>query len=135
MGNPEWSKNPRYQNPIAIRDYPDEVDQYLEPWLMGQTKNEVLETARKYKIAITPIQTIDEVMDEPHFRERESFISLRMSDGDEVKVPSVPYRFSRTPCRKAGVPPKLGEHNEDILCGRLDYKKKDLVSFRRTGVI
>jgi hypothetical protein len=31
--------------------------------------------------------------------------------------------------------PLLGEHNEEIYCGRLGYTKEDLVKFRQTGVI
>jgi len=31
--------------------------------------------------------------------------------------------------------PLLGEHNEEIYCGRLGYSKEDLVALRRAGVI
>jgi crotonobetainyl-CoA:carnitine CoA-transferase CaiB-like acyl-CoA transferase len=135
MGNPDWAKDARYQDPIAIRDYPEEVDRYLEPWLMEHTKEEILKIAQKYRIAITPIRTIDEVMREPHFKERKSFTSIKMRDGKKIQLPAVPYRLSGTSCRQPGNAPKIGEHNEEVYCHRLAYTKNDLVTLKRTGVI
>jgi crotonobetainyl-CoA:carnitine CoA-transferase CaiB-like acyl-CoA transferase len=135
MGNPEWSENPRYQDPIAISKYPDEVDKFFEPWLMEHTKDEILQIARKNRIAIAPIRTIDELMTDPHFKERNSFISVDIKDGKQIQLPTTPYRFSRTPCRLPGAAPKLGEYNEEVYCRHLGYKKKDLVTLRRSGVI
>ncbi len=135
MGNPDWANDPRYQDPIAIRDYPEEVDRYLEPWLMQHTKEEVLELAQEYRIAITPIRTIDEVMHEPHFVERKSFAAVELENGKETQIPAVPYRFSTTPCRQPGNAPKLGEHNEEIYGQRLAHMNNDLATLKRTKVI
>ena len=132
---PSEVDDPRYQDPIAIRDYPEEVDRYLEPWLMQHTKEEVLELAQEYRIAITPIRTIDEVMHEPHFVERKSFVAVELENGKETQIPAVPYRFSTTPCRQPGNAPKLGEHNEEIYGQRLAHMNNDLATLKRTKVI
>jgi len=135
MGNPEWAKDPRYQDPIAIRDYPEEVDRYLEPWLMEHTKDEIMQVAQTFRIAITPIRSIDEVMHEPHFKERNAFAPIDLGDGTETQIPTVPYRFSLTPCRQPGNAPKLGQHNEEIYCHRLAHTRDDLVTLKRIEVI
>lgn len=135
MGSPEWANDPRYQDPIAIRDYPEEVDRFLEPWLMQHTKEEILQLAREHRIAITPIRTIDEVMREPHFVERKSFVAVELENGRETRIPAVPYRFSRTPCRQPGRAPRLGEHNEEIYGRRLAHMNNDLASLKRAKII
>jgi crotonobetainyl-CoA:carnitine CoA-transferase CaiB-like acyl-CoA transferase len=135
MGNPDWANDPRYQDPIAIRNYPDEVDQYLEPWLMRHTKEEVLAMAREHRIAITPIRTIDEVMRESHFVERQTFVGVELDNGKETRIPAVPYRFSRTPCRQPGQAPALGQHNKEILGRFLAHMNNDLAALKQAKVI
>jgi crotonobetainyl-CoA:carnitine CoA-transferase CaiB-like acyl-CoA transferase len=135
MGNPDWANDPRYQDPIAIRNYPDEVDRYLEPWLMRHTKEEVLAMAREHRIAITPIRTIDEVMRESHFVERQTFVGVELDNGKETRIPAVPYRFSRTPCRQPGQAPALGQHNKEILGRFLAHMNNDLAALKQAKVI
>ena len=46
MGSPEWSKDPRFRNRTEMNNrYADELDSYLESWLMQYTKAELLDIA------------------------------------------------------------------------------------------
>ena len=51
MGDPEWSKDPRFTNRTVMNnEYADELDGYLEAWLINYTKAELLEMALEHRI-------------------------------------------------------------------------------------
>ena len=43
-----------------------------------------------------------------------------------LTYPGVPYRFSEIQREAPVAAPLLGQHNEEIYCGRLGYTKRDL---------
>ena len=92
MGNPEWASLPRYQDLRAMgKQYPDEVDQLLMPWLAQKTKAELEAIALEYNLIVSPIREFDEVLRTAHFRQRGFFRDLEIA-GCEVTVPSLPFR-------------------------------------------
>ena len=51
MGAPAWTNVPRYQDLHAMgRDYPDEVDALITPWLMRHTRAELLELSEQKQV-------------------------------------------------------------------------------------
>jgi crotonobetainyl-CoA:carnitine CoA-transferase CaiB-like acyl-CoA transferase len=52
-----------------------------------------------------------------------------------MTFPGVPYRFSEIKRESPMAAPLLGQHNEEIYCGRLGYHKRDLAKFKEAGVI
>ena len=55
MGSPEWSKDPRFRNRTEMNNrYADELDGYLESWLMNYTKAELLDIALEHRIPLGP---------------------------------------------------------------------------------
>jgi len=62
MGSPEWSKDPRFRNRTEMNNrYAEELDGYLESWLMNYTKAELLDIALKHRIPLAPVQGYDDV--------------------------------------------------------------------------
>ena len=51
-----------------------------------------------------------------------------------MKYPGAPFGMGETPWQSARAP-LLGEHNEEIYCGRLGYGKGDLARLSQRGVI
>ncbi|MGD8389815.1 MAG: CoA transferase, partial [Desulfobacteraceae bacterium] len=135
MGNPEWGQNPRYQDPVAICSYADEVDALLAPWLMEHTREEIQNIAKEFRIAVAPVRRVDEVLNDPHFRMRNCFTEVESEDLGRIGFPAPPYRFSRAPNKMPGMAPKLGQDNERVYCEFLGYSREKLVGLRRAGVI
>lgn len=119
MGSPEWAKNPRYQDLHAMgRDYPEEVDALIRPWLTQYTRAELLELAARYNFPLGPLRTMEEVVASPQFIERHFFIDVPQ-DGAVRRIPSPPFRLSRSPMRLGRPAPRLGEHTQQVLAGLL----------------
>lgn len=136
MGEPEWTKDPRYRDRRAMAtQYPEEVDARLAPWLMAHTKAEIFAACRENHIPTAPVRTIDEVLQDDHLQARGFFAEVSREDIGALKMAGGPYRFSETPCAISRPPPLLGEHNEEVFCGRLGLGKDDLRDLRRAGII
>jgi CoA:oxalate CoA-transferase len=83
-----------------------------------------------------PINDVSMVVKEPQVLHRDMIIEMESRRLGRVKIPGMPLRV----CGMTGKdpvtpPPTLGEHNEEILCGRLGYSKEELKKFQERGVI
>jgi crotonobetainyl-CoA:carnitine CoA-transferase CaiB-like acyl-CoA transferase len=136
MGNPEWTQNPRYRDRHAMEDdYPEEVDALLTPWFLERTKKELFELFEKNAVPFAPLYNMADEVSDQHLSERKFFATLDRAEAGVLKYPGAPYKFSKTPWSLERPAPLLGEHNEEIYCGRQGYSKDDLVALRRAGVI
>jgi CoA:oxalate CoA-transferase len=136
MGNPEWSKKPRYQARRAMQEeYPEEVDALITPWLKQYTMDELAGMCIKRRIPCSPVYNVAQVMEHPHLRVRHFFSEFEHKRAGKLKYPGEPYKFSRTGEQLRNPSPLLGEHNEEVFCQRLGFPKEELVSLRRSEVI
>ncbi len=136
IGSPDWAEDPRYRDRHAMEDdYPEEVDALLAVWFLDHTKQEIFELCARNAVPFAPLYNIDEEVNEPHMTERLFFESVEHEEAGGLTYAGAPYKFSKTPWTLSRPAPKLGEHNEEVFCGRLGYSREELVSLRRTGVI
>jgi crotonobetainyl-CoA:carnitine CoA-transferase CaiB-like acyl-CoA transferase len=120
MGNPEWAKEPRYRDRRAMEcDYPEEVDALLAPWFLERTKQEHFEFFERNAIPFAPLYDIEDEVNDSHLGEREFFTTIDRDGSGKLPYPGAPYKFSGTPWKLERPAPQLGEHNEEICCGRL----------------
>lgn len=136
MGSPEWMGDPRFRDRIMMAwQYADEVDALVEVWLIDHTKEEIFEICRERQITFAPVRSIDEVARDPHFEARGYFVEIDRPHTGVLKYPGAPYQLSETPWLLKKPAPLLGQHNEDVYCGRLGYSKDDLIKMREGGII
>ena len=136
LGEPEWSKEERYRDLQAMgKEYPEEVDQLVRPILADKDKHELWEVFRANKVPFHAVQTTEDLVNCSHLNERGFFVDKHHPEAGTIKYPGAPYQLSETPWRMRTAAPKLGQHNAEILCGRLGFSKVDLVDLRRTGII
>ncbi|OPX06570.1 CaiB/BaiF CoA-transferase family protein [Mycobacterium sp. AT1] len=82
--------------------------------LLERTTAEWLELFRELQIPVAPIQTPDELFDDPHLNAVGLFETVQTPHGP-VRFPGVPTWFSRTPGRVAGPAPELGADTAEVL--------------------
>jgi len=136
MGTPDWMQDQRFRDRIGVALwYADEMDAMVEALIIDRTKDELFEICRRDQITFAPVRSIDEVANDPHFKERGYFVEIDRPKTGTLKYPGAPYKLSQTPWQLNRPAPLLGEHNEEIYCGRLGYSREDLVRLRKGGII
>ena len=107
-----------------ISEY-ERLKQVLADFFATKTKAELLDAAMSRRVLITPVWTADEVVDSHQLAAREYWETVTQDLGDsdssnasgrvEVRYPGRYARFSATPMRPLGPPPRLGEHTDEVL--------------------
>lgn len=136
MGNPEWAKNPRYQDRDAMgKLYPEEVDELVKPFLATRTKKQLWEQCRANQIPFHAVQDMEDLVNCPQLASRGYFVDIEHPEAGRLRYPGAPYKLSETPWRARRPAPRLGQHNAQVLCGLLGFSAVDLTDLRRTGII
>jgi crotonobetainyl-CoA:carnitine CoA-transferase CaiB-like acyl-CoA transferase len=134
MGSPEWSKDPRFRNRTEMNNlYADELDGYLESWLMNYTKAELLDIALEHRIPLAPVRGYDEVSHDPSLADL--FVDIDRADTGPIAYPGPPYRLVDAEAAPQHPAPYLGQHNEEVYCRVLGYTRQQLAKLYQTGII
>lgn len=93
------------------------LEELTRNWINSRPSAEVISIIDAADAAIAPIYSMQQVIEDPHFIERESFTRV-----DGILMQNLVARMSRTPGKINSVGPKLGEHTEEIV-DELNAKK------------
>ena len=135
MGNPEWAQDERFKERDGRRDHAQEIRDHLEEWTKGQSKQDLAEAAQRLGFPGVPLYTIDEALNAEHVLAREFLVEIDHPEAGRIRYPGAPFKMGETPWRVVRPAPLLGQHNEEVYCGRLGYSKDDLVKLREVGVL
>lgn len=87
-----------------------EMKEKLEAVFKTKTRDEWCALMEGTDICFAPVLGLDEAMDHPHNKERQTIVEI-----DGVQQPNVAPRFSGTPSEIQGPPPSVGAHNDEAL--------------------
>ena len=104
LSNPLFNSNAsRMTNREALR-------QEMEVALKGFSRAELCKDLMALGVAAGPVHTVPEAFQQPHTAAREMFIQR-----DNYQGVGLPIKLSKTPGSAGVRPPRLGEHNSDII--------------------
>ena len=136
IGQPELINDPRFKDNRARVAHIDEVDAIVGGWIGTHTAEEVLKRFDEYECAIVPVYDIADIFADPHFQARETITTVPDPDLGPVKMQNVIPKLSRTPGTIRGTAPThMGEHNEEIYCGKLGMTRERLAELKEKGVV
>jgi crotonobetainyl-CoA:carnitine CoA-transferase CaiB-like acyl-CoA transferase len=105
-------------------------------FLRSMTKAESFDLARRHGFLIAPLATIDDVLANPQFIAREYWQTIEDRElGLTLTYPGPFARFSATPIEYRRRPPRVGEHNREILVGDLGLSEREFGDLARRGII
>ena len=134
MGGPEWAKEERFRNRTRMNnEYADEVDGYMEEWLLQHSKAELLELALEHRVPLAPVRDFNEVRNDESLSDQ--FVAIDRQDTGPVSFAGPPYKLSGQDAMPTSPAPLLGQHNAEVYCDGLGYTKEELVKLYQTGII
>lgn len=136
MGKPELQTDPRYATQIARCQRRPEVRQYIETWLQAFEDDETpLRILAEARVPSAPILDIPQVPEHQQLKARQLFQDVPHPVLGSTPVAKSPFHFSTASVAIPFRAPLLGEHNEEILQGRLGYNSEQIAGLYREGVI
>jgi len=127
--------DPRFlTNQDRVKNRPELVDT-LNGWFSEKKAEVWLSLFQKAGLPCGPINTVPEVFEHPQVQARNLVLETEHSSAGMIPLTGFPYKLSRTPAELHAPPPRLGEHNREILEGLLRYSPEEVSAFQKAGVI
>ena len=94
-----------------------------------------LERMEAADVPCGPVNTLEQVFQDPQVEHRGMLRRLPHGAGVEVPTVASPLRLSRTPAVHDRAPPLLGEHTHEVLRERLQLPEEAIAGLRARGVV
>ena len=134
-GREEWIGDERFgTNEARLANYENFVKE-MHDLMETRTTKEWSELFESNGVIYGPVNTIDQVVNDPHIQERQMFVDVSHPEAGKLRVVGTPMKFSRTPCRIEKACPDLGEHTEEILTTWLGLSDEEIEKLRKSKAI
>jgi crotonobetainyl-CoA:carnitine CoA-transferase CaiB-like acyl-CoA transferase len=135
IGREDCVSDPRTATVAARKANEDVVEQLVAEWVSQRTRHEVVTALNAASIAVSPVLDFGDIIQEPHFREREIVCEVEHSTAGTVTHYGVAPKFAKTPARVRSAAPVLGQHNAEIYGSWLGYDEATLAELAKEEVI
>jgi len=135
IGLPEVGRDPRYATNAERVAHRDAIVRLLEARLATKTRKEWETILAPTGIPCGPINRMDEVFADPQVRHLEMVMEAGHPAAGTIRMVRNPVSFSLTPVDLRQVPPRLGEHTDEVLHGLLGYSAAEVEALRVAGVV
>lgn len=115
LGRPELSTDERFATMTARQRNRAELYAIMDPILLGRSTTDWLNALDAAGAAAAPINTIDQVFEDPQVLHRDMLLSVEHPSLGEIPQVGHAQKFSDTPAVIRRPPPVLGEHNAEVL--------------------
>lgn len=110
-----------WKNDSRLRTNNDRISQRewflpeVESLIKNYTKQQVIALCEKANIPFAPISRPEDLFEDVHLVESGGLLETVLPDGTKSKLPKIPLRYGDIDFNLRINPPKIGEHNEEIL--------------------
>jgi crotonobetainyl-CoA:carnitine CoA-transferase CaiB-like acyl-CoA transferase len=133
IGRPDLIDNPRYRtNADRVKNAP-ELDTIIGEFIARKSQAENVAFFEKAEVTIGPIYDITQILEDPHFIDREVIADYPDADMESYPMHHVVPRLEGTPGTIRDPAPALGQHNRELLAP-LGIDAKDYDEMLANGV-
>ena len=136
-GNKDWIK---YGEMLSSGAEPlsefERIKEIVRNFTRHHTKAHLLELAVERGFLMTPVTTIDEVVNSQQLTARDYFQRVEHPElNASFRYPGPFVKFSAAPIQYRYRPPTVGEHNQEIYCGELGMSNHELTKLSQNGIV
>lgn len=132
---PHLSEDERYKtNPLRNKNRLSLIGE-MEKMTLTRKSAEWIESLQSVGVPCGPINTIEDVFNEPQIKHRGLKIEMEHAAGNKVSLVGNPIRFSATPIEYKKAPPVLGEDTDTILGEILGKTDEEILSLKDKKIV
>lgn len=134
MDRRDLYENPRYDTSSNRKSHEEELEEAVQQWVSQFTTAELIRILDDNGIPCSPVQTLNQVMKDPHVAVRNSILEFEYPGVGSYPVAAFTPKFSelQVPVKRA---PLLGEHNQEIYIKELGYSEEDFKEMQENNTI
>ena len=134
-GKKEWAEDDRFKTNANRVENCKILIPLLDELFLLKDIDHWLSILESVGVPCGPINTIDQLFDDPQVQAREMVINVNHPSAGEIKMVASPLKIPTAPVEVRFPPPMLGEHTEAILSELLGYEKNRVEELRRIQVV
>jgi crotonobetainyl-CoA:carnitine CoA-transferase CaiB-like acyl-CoA transferase len=135
LGRDDLATDPRFATNAGRnrdrRSLEVELARSIAPWRAA----DLLAAMEKAGVPGGPINSVDQVLEDPQIVAREMLRVMRRDDGTDVQVIAFPARLSRSPASYRLAPPRLGQDTRAVLAADLGLAAAEIDRLLAAGVV
>ena len=110
-----FESDPRFSSQEARSRNIGEVYAFVAESMVTRTSSEWLRLLKEADIPVAPLNSVDDVIDDPHLGESGFFVMTEHPTEGRLRMMATPGAWSQTPPGALRPAPRLGEHSVEIL--------------------
>jgi succinyl-CoA--D-citramalate CoA-transferase len=135
MAMPQLADDPRYSVSRERIARADELEQLIADWIGERDFAEIEERLVSGNVPFGGIYTPADIAVDPHYRARDSFITVEDPEDGAMAMPGVIPKLMATPGQVVSTGPRLGQHNSEIYQDLLEKSAEALSKLSKDGII
>jgi crotonobetainyl-CoA:carnitine CoA-transferase CaiB-like acyl-CoA transferase len=124
----------QYDNLADAYEKRDLIKPMIQERIRTNTTDHWLEVLGQRDLWFARVQDFEDLMSDPQVAHNELIQTVEHPIAGTIRVIGMPIRFGGTPATIRLNPPRVGEHNDEVL-GELGYDADQIAQFREEGVI
>ncbi|MFC1991095.1 CoA transferase, partial [Chloroflexota bacterium] len=133
IGNPEWTRNPRFSTLIARKENEAELDRLVEEWTVNHSAEEIMDLMQSKGVPAGVVQTGEDLLNDPQLKHRDYFWWLNHSELGPFPHLGQPFKLSKAPAQARMPSPCLGEHTEMVCREILGMSDEEFLGLLNAG--
>ncbi|MEK7874453.1 MAG: CoA transferase [Chloroflexota bacterium] len=132
LGNPEWSRDPRFQNDEGRRIHMDQLSELVAAYMSKHDSSDVLARLVAAHVPCGQVNDVSEVLSHPQVRARDMLVDMSYPGIGVIPINGLSVKLSGTGGSIRHRAPEVGEHDEFVWRELLGVSAERLKSARMT---
>jgi formyl-CoA transferase len=133
IGQPQLVEDERFATGVLRQTHLGELNEFIRPWLAARTRDQAVQTLLGHGVPASNVNDVHDIFECPHVAARDMLVKLEDPVWGPVEVPGNPIKMSAVQNIPLVPPPRLGEHNQEVLAEWLGAEDAAALQKRRTA--
>ena len=135
MGDPQWSLEEKYADPLSRHRYQDDLDGHIQEWTLSRDKMEIMHLLQEAGVPAQAVMDDVDIYSDPHLEARGFFERVSHPVIGEFRYPGHLWKLSKVEQGFRIPPAGLGEHNEYVYGTLLGMSAGEIQDMADQGII
>jgi len=114
IGDPEWSRDPKFADiPGRLKNI-DELDRLVVEWTSDRKAKEIMEILQSSGVSAGVVQRAPDTLEDPQLKHLNALVELNHPAVGKRTYNNIPFHLSETPTVPSSPAPLLGQHTDEI---------------------
>ena len=134
IGRPDLAADPTLADNTGRVARVMEIDAAIEAWTSSRAVEEVLSILESVSVPAGRIYTVADIAADPHYEARGMLHRIQMDDGDEITIPGIVPKLSRTPGAHDRNAPCIGQDTMAVLQS-IGLSDDQIAALKEKGIV